>query len=112
MWKKLLAFAFPNKPTYQTSDQGFIEAWDTAIHMYGQVFSGITLIATTGGSCNINPGSKGPTSNGTIFSSPNIDCAAVQTILAHFTKPNIGGSNAKATQTSLMNASRNKSNSS
>ena len=48
MWLKLLAFHYPGRAAYQRSDQAFIDEWEAAIDMYGEIFSGVTLVATTG----------------------------------------------------------------
>lgn len=109
MWIQLLAFHYPGQAAYQKSNQAFIDAWDNAIDMYGQVFSGITLVATTG---NGLPNFAGatvtipPAFAAECAVNPNLDCAAETTILSHFVQPTVGGNNAKATQTSGMEASR------
>ncbi len=48
MWLKLLEFHYSGMPAYQNSDQAFIDEWDAAIDMYGQIFSKVTFVATTG----------------------------------------------------------------
>jgi hypothetical protein len=109
MWTQLLAFAYPADPAYQSSDQAFIDEWNAAIDAYGQIFSGVTLVATTGDGL--------PNLRGTGFTipsafsadcakNPDRDCAAETTILSHFVDPAVGGTNAKATQWSGMEASR------
>ncbi len=108
MWRQLLAFQYAGMAAYQNSDQAFIDAWNAAIDMYGAIFSGVTLVATTGnGLPNFNnnnvtvpPGFEPDCGN------PNMDCAAEATILAYFAESTVGGTNAKATQTSEMEASR------
>ena len=108
MWVQLLAFHYAGMPAYQSSDQAFIDEWNAAIDMYGQVFSGVTLVATTGN--GLPNFSGGGFTVPPVFladcSSPNMDCAAETTILSHFMDPTVGGANAKATQTSGMEASR------
>lgn len=47
MWIQLLAFRAAQL-TYLKTDQAFIDEWNNAIDTYGQVFSGSTLVATTG----------------------------------------------------------------
>ena len=108
MWLKLLAFHYPSKAMYQNSDQAFIDEWDAAIDMYGQIFSNVTLVATTGsGLPNLNKtGFTIPSGFSTDCNKPDMDCAAETTILSHFMDPSVGGTNAKATQTSGMEASR------
>jgi uncharacterized repeat protein (TIGR01451 family) len=107
MWRQLLLFQYPAQPAYQDTDQAFVDAWDAAIDMYGTIFSGLTLVATTG------DGLPNLSSNYTILpaftsycGNPNMDCAAETAILSYFIEPSKGGANAKATQTSGMEASR------
>ncbi len=108
MWSQLLAFHYAGMPAYQNSDQAFIDEWNAAIDMYGQVFSGVTLVATTGnGLPNFSAtGFTIPPALLADCASPNMDCAAETTIPAHFMDPTVGGANAKAIQTSGMEASR------
>jgi hypothetical protein len=104
MWDKLLAYQYSN-PAYQQSDQAFIDEWKNAIDMFGTIFSGLTLIVTTGDglpnltSCEIT------TTTTCTFALPvdpvidfasvcnvaNMDCAAETTILAYFTQGTVGG---------------------
>ena len=109
VWLQLLAFHYAGMAAYQRTDQAFIDEWNAAIDMYGQVFSGITLVATTadglpnfaGGAFTIPSAFANDCT-----SAPDMDCAAETTILSHFVDPTAGGANAKATQTSGMEASR------
>jgi uncharacterized protein (TIGR03437 family) len=109
MWIQLLAFHYAGQAAYQKTNQAFIDEWNNAIDMFGQVFSGITLVATTG---NGFPNFTGatvtipPSFAADCVVNPNLDCAAETTILAHFVQPAVGGSNGKATQTSGMEAAR------
>jgi uncharacterized protein (TIGR03437 family) len=109
MWIQLLAFHYAGQAAYQKTNQAFIDEWNNAIDMFGTVFSGITLVATTG---NGLPNFTGatvtipPAFAADCSVNPNLDCAAETTILAHFVQPTAGGANAKATQTSGMEASR------
>ena len=105
MWSKLLAFHYTGMAAYQNSDQAFIDEWENAIDLYGQIFSGVTLVATTGAglpdfNMNLPPPSVGDCPN------PRMECAAVATILSYFMQPTVGGANAKASQTSGMTGSR------
>jgi hypothetical protein len=110
MWDQLLANHYGSgKPAYLMSDQAFIDAWNDAIDMYGEVFSGLTLVATTGdGLPNLS------TSGFSVLSAfkayctvkMDMDCAAETAILSHFVESSVGGGNGKATQTSGMEASR------
>jgi hypothetical protein len=109
MWNQLLAFAYPGLLAYQNSDQAFIDEWNAAIDMYGQIFSGVTLVATTGdGLPNLrSTGFTIPSAfSADCAKNPDMDCAAETTILSHFVDPGVGGENAKATQWSGMEASR------
>ena len=108
MWRLLLALQYPGMAAYQNTDQGIIDEWDAAIDMYGQVFSGLTLVATTGGGLpNLSQNFTIPPAFVMDCSNPNMDCAAETTILSHFVDPAAGGANAKATQTSGMTARSN-----
>jgi hypothetical protein len=112
MWKVLL-----DNAGLAETDQAFVTAWDDAIDTYGGIFSGITLVATTGnGLPNLTSGdSKGdfPPPTTPIDFAPdctyvkmskthyaNMDCQAETNILSHFMKADKGGFNAKAVQTS------------
>jgi len=109
VWLQLLAFRYAGMTAYQRSDQAFIDEWNAAIDMYGQVFSGVTLVATTGdGLPNFAGGAFTIPSafSNDCTSAPDMDCAAETTILSHFVDPTVGGANAKATQESGMEASR------
>ncbi len=108
MWLQLFGFHYPNRAAYQNSDQAFIDEWDAAIDTFGQVFSGVTLVATTGsGFPNFNNDTYPiPPPFGKACGTANMDCAAKTTILAYLAEPSVGGANAKATQTSGLEVSR------
>ncbi len=109
MWVQLLAFHYAGQTAYMKTNQAFIDEWNNAIDMYGTVFSGITLVATTGDGLPNFTGATvtiPPAFAADCAANPNLDCAAETTILAHFVQPTVGGANAKATQTSGMEASR------
>jgi uncharacterized protein (TIGR03437 family) len=109
MWIQLLAFHYAGQTAYLKTDQAFIEEWNNAIDLYGKIFSGITLVATTGnGLPNFNGATVTipPAFAADCANAQNLDCAAETTILSHFVQPTVGGNNAKATQTSGMEASR------
>jgi hypothetical protein len=108
MWLKLLQFHFPARPAYQRSDQAIIDEWQAAIAMYGQVFKGITLIATTGNGIP-NLAARGfavPAAFSGVCPIVNMDCATETTILSYFEQPTTGGPNAKAVQEDGLKASR------
>ena len=109
MWIQLLAFHYAGQAAYQKTNQAFIDEWNNAIDMFGQVFSGITLVATTGNGFPNFVGATVTVPNGfSAYCTVNLDldCAAETTILAHFIDSTVGGANAKATQTSGMAAAR------
>ena len=114
IWKALLQLQFADHPAYWETDQVFIEAWNQAIDMYGEIFSNITLVATTGNGLPKFPSAIGPFPPATspIDFTPdcngakNMDCQAETAILSHFVQPSVGGNNAKATQTSGLEATR------
>jgi uncharacterized protein (TIGR03437 family) len=109
VWLQLLAFHYAGMAAYQRTDQAFIDEWNAAIDMYGQIFGGVTLVATTGdGLPNFAGGAFNIPSafSNDCTSAPDMDCAAETTILSHLVDPTVGGANAKATQTSGMEASR------
>jgi hypothetical protein len=107
MWRLLLALQYPTMPSYQNSDQAFIDEWDAAIDMYGEIFSGVTLVANTGGGLpSFNQNFTVPAGFGPDCVNPNMDCAAETTILSYFVEPTVGGANAKATQTGGLAVSR------
>jgi uncharacterized protein (TIGR03437 family) len=109
VWLQLLAFHYAGMVAYQRTDQAFIDEWNAAIDMYGQVFSGVTLVATTGdGLPNFAGGAFTIPSafRNDCTTTPDMDCAAETTILSHFVDPTVGGANAKSTQESGMEASR------
>jgi hypothetical protein len=107
MWNRLLAFHYHGMAAYQKSDQAFIDEWDAAIDMFSEIFSGVTLVATTGsGLPNLNGSFTVPDAFTSDCGRPDMDCAAEATILSHLADPAVGGANAKATQTSGVEASR------
>ena len=108
MWLQLLGFHY-TPPSYQGTDLAFIDEWEAAIDMYGQVFSGLTLVGTTDSGLPSFSDGNYPTAPGfgADCSVPTtMACAAVTTILAYFAQPSTAVANAKATQTSGFEASR------
>jgi len=102
MWRKLLAFFYPSQPSHQNSDQAFIDEWEAAIDIYGQVFSGVTLISVSGAQLpNLNnTGFTVPEGLKTLCGTPpTMDCAAELTVQAYLADPTVGGNNAKSIQT-------------
>jgi hypothetical protein len=94
---------------YQNSDQAFIDEWDAAIDMYGEIFPGLTIVATTGsGLIDFVTGDSFPvpTDVSGERGRPDMDCAAEAAILSHFIDPLVDLLNAKSTQTSGLEAIR------
>jgi uncharacterized protein (TIGR03437 family) len=108
MWLDLFAFHYPGMAAYQGTDQAFIDQWDAAIDMYGEIFSGMTLVVTMGDKLPDfdNNSHPIPAGFGGDCSTHDMTCAAVTTILSYFVNPTAGGANAKATQTSSFIASK------
>jgi hypothetical protein len=112
MWRMLLAFHYPDAPSYLDSDQAFIDAWTTAIETYEEIFSGVTLVVTTGNGLPNFAQTGFTVPNGftpDCTHPPDMDCAAETTILSRFVSPSKARTlevNAKATQTSGLAASR------
>lgn len=108
MWIKLLAFHYVGLTAYQNSDQGFVDEWNNAIDMFGQIFSGVTLVApmTAAGLPNLSANFTIPGGFSAYCPSPDMHCAAVTSVLSHFLDPTVGGTNAKAVQEDGMEASR------
>jgi len=108
MWSDLLKFHYGDQTSYLNTDRAFINEWESAIDMYGQIFPGITLLVTTG---NGFPNFTGatvtvpPALKQDCKPNKNLDCAAEATILAYFMLPGVDRANAKASQTSGMVAS-------
>jgi len=124
MWLKLLENHYEPMPeskpaSYYTSDQAFVDEWNSAIDMYGSVFKGLTLVVTTGSglpdllsSLPTSPSSpSSPYSYSSLLTwectkSTTKDCAAETAILFHFGESSVGGNNNKSTQTSGIEASK------
>jgi len=108
MWLQLFAFHYPGMAAYQGTDQAFIDEWDAAIDMYGEIFNGVTLVATMGDKLPSFDNNNHPIPAGFSgdCSAPTMTCAAVTTVMSYFVEPTAGGANAKANQTSSFIASR------
>jgi len=111
MWQKLLAFAYPGQPAYQNSDQAFIDEWDAAIDMYGQIFNGLTLVINpdVGAFPDFGKNYPAPPQTDTLYykgDCPDADmsCAATTMILFHFMDPGVDRADAKSNQTGGMKA--------
>lgn len=123
-WNYLLALTFP--PSYQNSDQAFVEAWQDAVDLYSEAFSGLTLVITTG---NGLPNFLGPAtqigqpanSTGTPLTPVSVppgfepacgssdmtkimDCAVEEAVVAYFADPLHGGFNLKSSQENGLGA--------
>ena len=89
-WAQLLERSYRNA-SYHRSDKAFVEEWDAAVTMYGEIFHNVTLVVTRGsGLLNFTHGQGD---------------AAQAEIMSAFARHDVG-SNAKATQTSGMKACR------
>jgi hypothetical protein len=113
-WNPMLALEFPNDPSVTNSDMKFIKEWEDAIDVFGNAFSNLTLIVTTGSGLpnfldaygvpytntySVPPGFCPDCALTNSNAQANImDCAAETTILAYFADPQHGGNNAKAIQ--------------
>jgi uncharacterized protein (TIGR03437 family) len=109
MWIQLLTFHYTGLTAYQKSLQGIIDEWKAAIDMFGQIFSGLTLVVTTGdGLPNLAATGFAPPPSAFTAACPNpdMDCAAETTILSYFLQPTVGGANAKSVQEDGLEASR------
>ena len=110
-WNYLFALTFPTN--YQNSDQAFIEAWERSIDMFGNAFSNLTLVVTTGNGLpnftnaqgalyqtyTIPPGFAWDctSTNSETGKADLMDAASECAVLAYFADPQHGGNNAKAT---------------
>jgi len=109
MWIQLQTFHYPGQPAYQRTNQAFIDEWENAIVLFGQIFSGITLVVTTGnGFPNFQGASQTPPPAfaADCANNPSVACATATAILQYFMQPGVGGANAKATQDSGFAAAR------
>jgi hypothetical protein len=89
-WAQLLEIFYRN-PSYHRSDKAFVDEWDAAVSVYGDVFRNITIVLTRGsGLLNFTKGQND---------------AAQASIVSSFAAHPVGA-NAKATQTSGMKACR------
>lgn len=116
-WNTLFSNFYGSSPTYQNTDLPFIEEWDAVIDVYGETFSGVTLLLVTttdalpdfpGGAPSLLSPAEGfredcddPTT-----SAGAMPCAAVTWVLVYFTNPTIGGKNAKGVFEAGMTAVR------
>jgi hypothetical protein len=105
MWKQLLS----NEGSPET-DQLFIDFWGDAIYATGGIFTGLTIVVTTGDGLpnlsNIGPFTPPAPFGPDCTSNEDMDCQAETRILSYFVQPYVAPSDAKATQTSGMEASR------
>ncbi len=89
-WAQLLELFYRN-PSYHRSDKAFVDEWDEAVTVYGEVFRDITIVLTRGsGLLNFTRGQNN---------------SAQASIVSSFAAHSVG-LNAKATQTSGMKACR------
>jgi hypothetical protein len=89
-WAQLLEIFYRN-PSYHRSNKAFVDEWDAAVSVYGEVFRNMTIVLTRGsGLLNFTKGQND---------------AAQASIVSSFAAHSVGA-NAKATQTSGMKACR------
>ena len=89
-WAQLLELFYRN-PSYHRSDKAFVDEWDAAVSVYGELFRNITIVLTRGsGLLNFTHGQAS---------------AAQASIVSSFAAHPVGA-NTKATQTSGMKACR------
>jgi len=114
-WNILLANNYVHPGPNYNSDGAFIEEWENAIDLYGEIFSGITLSLTT--TTDSLPAFPQPEGSPDYVPAPGFEsdcynpgpkhamaCAAVTEVLAYFTQSSVGGTNAKATQENGLTA--------
>ena len=89
-WGELLQL-FYRDPSYRQSDKAFVDEWDAAVTMYGELFRNVTIVLTRGSGLPTFSRGQGRSAQAAIVSS----------FAAHAV-----GTNAKATQTSGMKACR------
>lgn len=117
-WNDLFDNHYGAKSQYPNSDLAFVDEWNAAIDMFGEVFSGVTLVleATADSLPDFPPANASLTTPAPGFDedcsgSPpgaNADppCAAVTQVLYHFVNPFVGGKNSKETQEAGLRASQ------
>jgi len=114
-WNSLFA-NFYGGSTYKYTDQPFINEWDTAIDLYGSIFSNITLCLTTttdalpefpaAPATALVPASGFSSDCGTTTPGTEQQCSAVTEVISYFTNPTVGGTNAKLVFEAGMTAAR------
>jgi hypothetical protein len=89
-WGQLLQL-FYRDPSYHRSDKAFVDEWDAAVTVFGQVFRNVTIVVTRG--------------SGLLDFTRGQGNSAQASIVSAFAAHPVGA-NAKATQTSGMKACR------
>jgi hypothetical protein len=108
-WKTLIAHSFPYVPSYQNSDQVFIDLWKQTIDAYEQIFSGVTLFLSPDSGGDL-PELPSVIHDIALFnvdcstSNQPLSCGAKTEVLSYFISAR--GPNEKATQDGGMTASR------
>ncbi len=116
-WNILIGNFYGSMSSFLNTDQPFIQEWNNAIDLYGQIFSGVTLVLVTTTDAlpdfHLGVGVPAPaptpgfTSDcATAAKTSQQQCAAVTQVLQHYTNPTVGGSNAKAVMEAGMTAAR------
>ena len=89
-WAQLLEIAYRD-PSYHRSDKAFVEEWDAAVTVFGEVFHDVTIVLTRGSGLPDFTHGQG---------------SAAQTAIVTAFGHHAVGTNSKATQTSGMKACR------
>ena len=122
MWATLIRHSFPDNPSYQGSDEVFVNQWDQTIKFYEKVFHDITLVLTPDSGSDLPdfshdvapaPGNKLYPSDcaasiadktpGTALYDDLMSCEAKTEVLSYFVGAT--GTNGKATKVGGMTAS-------
>ncbi|HZS41446.1 MAG TPA: hypothetical protein VFF06_31670 [Polyangia bacterium] len=105
IWSTLMQH---QRPQLAGTEQPFINAWNSAINVHNQIFTGITLVLTPDNGERLpNFAASSSTISQQVCVAPttNLDsCEAVSSVLGHFFA-NVGGANAAATYLGGMTAS-------
>ncbi len=116
-WNDLFDKHYGAKSQYPNSDLAFVDEWNAAIDMFGEVFSDVTLVleATPDALPYFPPAEASLTSPAPGFdedcsgsppgANANPTCAAVTQVLYYFVNPTVGGKNSKETQEAELSAS-------
>jgi len=111
-WAALIEHSFPSTPSYQGSDQVFIDQWKRTIDAYETIFAGVTLFLSPdagndlpelGTEVKPHPDNKLYVRDCKSATKNPISCEAKTEVLSYFVS--VAGPNGKATQVGGMTAS-------